>query len=287
MEGKPPTQSALSQHFANLKLQRSKEKNMAMEETRRRNEASMARKRANAKAINPAAANSGADHPDGPLSPSSTGAMDSLLEKLRAAAPQARDQRDRRRRARLKDRHQVRVASGQAIPDLGELTKDGDEDVDADNPLLSPNSATNGEVADEKMEPISEGEDIADRAASMLQGLRGDGDSENPRPGSRDGSLRVRRRRESADDERRNRRRRRARESTSTAGDEDAALNPPNGGKESDPIPEEPDDEDDSVLTEKGGSTERIDAPQPPRTVVSPPSPEPGGSRAKPVVVDD
>jgi cytokinesis protein len=54
---------------------------------------------------------------------------------------------------------------------------------------------------------VSEGEDIADRAASLLQGLRGDeaGDGGVGSVG-RDDSLRVRRRRESADDERQRRR---------------------------------------------------------------------------------
>ena len=258
-----------------------------MEETRRRNEASMARKRANAKAINPAAANAGVSNLDGPLSPSSTGAMDSLLEKLRAAAPQARDQRDRRRRARLKDRHQVRVASGQTIPDLGDLTKNGSEDDDTERSLLSPSAATNGEFPGDKMEPISEGEDVAERAASMLQGLRGDGEAESTRPGSRDGSLRVRRRRESASDERSSRRRRRARESTSTNGNEDETLSPKQG---TDPMPEikEPDDENEPG----GGGEERSEerreddtTPPPPTTVVVPPSPE--GTSRKPVVLDD
>lgn len=255
---------------------------MATEETRRRNEASMARKRANPKAINPAAANSGIGTPDGALSPSSTGAMDSLLEKLRAAAPQARDQRDRRRRARLKDKHQIRVASGQTIPNLGDLTKNGSGDDEADQSLLSPGAATNGESGD-KMEPISEGEDVAERAASMLQGLRADVDADSARPGSRDdsGSLRVRRRRESADTERQNRRRRRARDSSSTAGDEGDTFSPKIDGET---IPEikEPDDEDD-------GGDEAVDEDNktisPPRTVVVPPSPE--GTEDKPVVLDD
>ena len=250
---------------------------MAVEETRRRNEASMARKRANAKAINPAAANSGISTSDGALSPSSTGAMDSLLEKLRAAAPQARDQRDRRRRARLKDKHQVRVASGQTIPDLGDLTKTGGEDKEADKSFLSPDAATNGDG--EKMDPISEGEDVAERAASMLQGLRGDGDGDGARPGSRDGSgsLRVRRRRESADDERRNRRRRRARESSSTDGGEGATLSPKYEGET---IPEikEPDDEEDGGDEAEGEESIL-------KTVVVPPSPE--GTEKKPVVLDD
>ena len=239
-----------------------------MEETRRRNEASMARKRMNAKAINPAAANSGQG--EGTVSPSSTGAMDSLLEKLRAAAPQARDQRDRRRRARLKDRHQIRVASGQEIPDINDLAKGGSEDDEGDKEhVLSPGSTKSSESAADRsaeMATISEGEDIADRAASMLQGLRGDGEGE-PLPASRDGSgsLRVRRRRESADDERRQRRRRRG--AGSSVADEELSLS---GDRNQGAIPEEPPD----------GEAK----PGTPTTVISPPSPE--GTRRKPVVVD-
>ena len=258
---------------------------MTMEETRRRNEASIARKRANPKALNPAAANAIANSTDdnGPLTPSSTGAMDSLLEKLRAAAPQARDQRDRRRRARLKDKHQVRIASGQTIPDIGDLTKkDGEEGDDADDTLLAPD---NGSVA-EKMEPISEGEDVAERAASMLQGLRdnqasisgilneGEGGTNTNRPASRDGgsgSLRIRRRRESADDERRNRRRRRARESTSGSVDEESGR-PETSGKE-------------GVIAEGQEEEGKEDGDGVPRTVVFPPSPEGGAGR--PIVVDE
>lgn len=248
-----------------------------MEETHKRNEASMARKRAIAKAINPAAANSGAGAPDSPLSPSTTGAMDSLLEKLRAAAPQARDTRDRRRRARLKDRHQVRIASGQSIPDVGEVSNSGTENEEPDKVLLSPTAATDGDAPSEKMEPISEGEDVAERAASMLQGLRGnaDGDPDSGRPGSRDGSLRVRRRRESANDERQNRRnRRKVRESSSAAGDEGETLSP----RQETPIPaiQEPEGED------GGDEAEEMDVP---KTVVVPPSPE--GTAAKPVLLDD
>ena len=251
---------------------------MAVEETRRRNEASMARKRANAKAINPAAANSGVSTSDSPLSPSSTGAMDSLLEKLRAAAPQARDQRDRRRRARLKDRHQVRVASGQTIPDLGDLTKNGSEDEDSTKGLLNPTSATNGDAPNDKMEPISEGEDVAERAASMLQGLRGDGDDAG---NNRDGSLRIRRRRESANDERQTRRRRRARESSSTTGDEDELLSP---RQTTDPMPEIREPDEDAM--DGDDAQHGVDGtPEPPKTVVVPPSPE--GTAKRPVVLDD
>ncbi|KAK2811815.1 hypothetical protein FQN50_001853 [Emmonsiellopsis sp. PD_5] len=186
---------------------KSKEKNIAWEETRKRTEASLARKRNNAAALT----NGLADSPDGPLSPASSGAMDTLLEKLRAAAPQARDQRDRRRRARLKERHQVRVASGQKIPDLtaGDAGDDkSNEAGDGDDAhsgtsgdLLSPRSPADESSSGGKESQVSEGEDIADRAANLLQGLR------DSKEGS-SGADRVRRR-ESAEEARRNRRLRR------------------------------------------------------------------------------
>ncbi|KAK3060081.1 hypothetical protein LTR53_020232, partial [Teratosphaeriaceae sp. CCFEE 6253] len=103
--------------------------------------------------------------------------MDQLLEKLRAAAPQAKATREQRRRARLKDKHQVRVASGQKIPETGENLDGGVEG--GESGLLSP-TASVPEEAGTAVDPaggaVSEGEDIADRAASLLQGLRGDGE---------------------------------------------------------------------------------------------------------------
>lgn len=241
---------------------------MAMEETRRKNEASMARKRLNnAKNINPAVT-SATTSADNPGSPSSTGAMDSLLEKLRAAAPQARDQRDRRRRARLKDRHQIRVASGQTIPDLGDLTKTGSEDEEGEKSLIGPENTEHDDATRERlgdMAVISEGEDVAERAATLLQGLRSDGDADGL-PASRDGSLRVRRRRESADDERRSRRRRRG------------GGTPSNGvvDDRDSPIPTSVYHEPDSIPEEASSTT--------PTTVISPPSPE--GTQKKPVEID-
>ena len=180
----------------------------------------------------------------GPSSPTSTGAMDSLLEKLRAAAPQARDQRDRRRRARLKERHQVRVASGQRMPEVGE----GPTPLDMNGAVVS----TDGAAVDVGPTSLNHSEDVADRAASMLQGLRRDGggggggdtdvdledsslglsidggDGGGDRGGGeedqdatpRASSMRVRRRRESADDERRARRTRRGVASTTPAQEE-------------------------------------------------------------------
>ena len=238
----------------------------------------MARKRANNKAINPAAANASPSSPEGPLSPTSSGAMDSLLEKLRAAAPQAKDQRDRRRRARLRDRHQVRVASGQPIPDITGVLKGEIEDQEDDKNLLSPQSVASAESqADRKAElaAISEGEDIAERAASMLQGLRGDGDGADGRPGSRDGSLRIRRRRESANEERRNRRRRTGASSGGGSEDKENPLSP----TEPDPIPEEPLDQ----IT--GAEAHQEPEVTTPATMVSPPSPE--GTEMKPVEISD
>lgn len=235
----------------------------------------MARKRLNnVKNANPAAAIAGAPT-DGTVSIASTGAMDSLLEKLRAAAPQARDQRDRRRRARLKDRHQIRVASGQAVPDLGDLAKGRSEGDEADKKGSNSDSRDDGEgTADrvEDMPAISESEDVAERAASLLQGLRGDGEGDS-KPSSRDSSLRVRRRRESADDERRNRRRRRGAGSSSASGGggdgtDDRDITPLSPTLEAEIIPEE------SAATEMPAEPREI--------VISPPSP-PDGTLEKPV----
>ncbi|KAI9813819.1 MAG: hypothetical protein M1827_003609 [Pycnora praestabilis] len=239
---------------------KSKEKNVTMEETRRRNEASMARKRTNPVVANASVA------ADPTLSPTTTGAMDSLLEKLRAAAPQTRDQRDRRRRARLKDRHQVRVASGQTIPDLTDTGAEVDE-----SGMLSPESMDSepSRVASESMGAISESEDVADRAANLLQGLRGDGGKEEGEDIRRDSSLRVRRRRESADDERKLRRRRRG-----AAGNNSIDKGtPPAPLAEEVPIPEE----------ETNG--EELEGASMPTTIISPPSPD--GSENKPVVIPE
>ncbi|OOF91100.1 hypothetical protein ASPCADRAFT_211376 [Aspergillus carbonarius ITEM 5010] len=205
-----------------LEWKKSKEKNISLEESRRRTEASLARKRH----INASLANGTPSAGDAPASPATSGAMDSLLEKLRAAAPQARDQRDRRRRARLKERHQIRVASGQKMPeaetpdggdnaeDDGSGTQVGNDNSNEANPtetgLLSPPllEADSPETAKKDSQHVSESEDVADRAASMLQGLRDNVDND-----------RLRRRRETAEEERRKRRLRRRNGATSTSKD--------------------------------------------------------------------
>ncbi|KAI9831980.1 MAG: hypothetical protein M1826_002708 [Phylliscum demangeonii] len=243
---------------------RSREKNVGMEESRRRNEASMRRKHAGPGGVHD-------DSSSMPTSPTSTlttttttGAMDSLLEKLRAAAPQARDQRDRRRRARLKDRHQTRVASGQKVPELADVigskgkasananvkeripsvvsdafsaTDETAESMTMSRPV-SPTDMATASASVRASEPTSSDvQDVADRAASLLQGLRADGAGAANNDavllladgaldaggagvgvgvgvgeagiGAGGGSVRVRRRKENANDERRARRSRR------------------------------------------------------------------------------
>ena len=233
------------------------------------------------KQINTNLANGLAAPSEQPLSPSTTGAMDDLLTKLRAAAPQARDQRDRRRRARLKDRHQVRIASGQQVPDL----PGGGASVDSDDGgVLSPQSfgteseegseqrpstAGGGDVGDGATDEVG-GDHIADRAASMLQGLRGDGEEDGG------GGLRMRRRRESADEERARRRNRRNRAGQSGSGDVTAASTTP--------IPEEVKEEEGEEENEEGYADAKMgggsELASTPVTVVSPPSPGPAEKQA-------
>ncbi|CAG8260258.1 unnamed protein product [Penicillium salamii] len=186
-----------------VEWKKSREKNTSLEESRRRTEASLARKRINANLAN------NTTTPDSTLSPASSGAMDSLLEKLRAAAPQAKDQRDRRRRARLKERHNVRITSGSKPPEDEEEEKPEEDE----HGLLSPPAADDEEKPETQ---ISEGEDVADRAASMLLNLQSNSEA---------GGERQRRRRESADEERRNRRMRR-RNPTGSKDSADGGLPP-------------------------------------------------------------
>lgn len=220
--GEDPTdENARRDFFAKLatflsEWKRSREKNINFEETRRRNEASMKRKHAQLKAQG--------STENGPASPTSTGAMDSLLEKLRAAAPQARDQRDRRRRARLKDRHQVRVASGQQIPDLNEIPENEsgpqakEDTIDEEGNPLSPGLSS----------PREGNDDVADRAAALLQGMRG-GDGPDEEEAEKRESLRKARR-QTAEEERRLRRRRR--EKASSKEDDEGAAGSTQGDDE-------------------------------------------------------
>ncbi|KAF2790124.1 FH2-domain-containing protein [Melanomma pulvis-pyrius CBS 109.77] len=263
----PLDDSARRDFFAKLatfvqEWKKSKEKNTMLEETHRRNEESMRRKAGN-KALNPLSPTALSDS-DAPKSPASTGAMDDLLQKLRAAKPEAKDQRDRRRRARLKDRHQVRVASGQKIPELGvNMEEEGAEGDDAagGKGMLSPQSETAESEASNAVTSPTDTPDVADRAAAMLEGLQGGGLN-------KDGSLSVRRRRESADTERERRRRRR--QQASSAKSEDGGLMSPTIREEGE------EGEPGGAAEERRGSVFSADgaAPPTPTTVVHPPSPE-------------
>ncbi|KAI9719846.1 MAG: hypothetical protein M1828_006067 [Chrysothrix sp. TS-e1954] len=247
----------------------SREKNMIFEETRRRNDASMRRKQ---QAANQAALAVPGIGTAGDGSPVSAGAMDLLLEKLRAAAPQAKDQRDRRRRARLKDRHEVRVASGQTMQDLP---------VPEESGLATPppEDATESSI-DSRIASADQPDDIADRAANMLQGLRGEG-PEGPAPDT----IAVRRRRESADDERSRRRRRKAAGGGAGSVDDDPASAIPTT------ITEQRDGADETA-SESSSLSLSLSIKPPglttviPSTLVSPPPPPPpltaGGSSEDP-----
>lgn len=161
---------------------------------------------------------SGLSGTDTPPSPGGTGAIDDLLAKLRAAKPEARDQRDRRRRARLKDRHADRVASGQKMPELGELVKSPTSD-DLLSPVRSEAGSSAAGNSDDGplsagLDSINDDEDVADQAERLLQGLGGaedseDGEGNGPVPVPRESIRMSRRRKEAGEDERSRRRRRR------------------------------------------------------------------------------
>ncbi|KAJ6145156.1 FH2-domain-containing protein [Penicillium chermesinum] len=160
---------------------KSREKNIGLEESRKRTEASLARKRLN---VNLANAGGGAD---APISPAASGAMDSLLEKLRAAAPQAKDQRDRRRRARLKERHQVRVASGQHVPESGTAEDEnspkpaGDTDAQAnEHGLLSPPFGPRRRRRRHQRSPLRGAFDGEEKARTKNAGTAVHGDAMEP-----------------------------------------------------------------------------------------------------------
>ncbi|KAJ4425192.1 hypothetical protein N0V82_000001 [Gnomoniopsis sp. IMI 355080] len=249
-------ENARRDFFAKLALfisewKKSREKNVAFERQRRINEESMRRKNANLQVALGRAEG-------GPVSPSSAGAMDSLLEKLRAAAPQGRDKREQRRRARLKDRHQNRIASGQKIPDINEIPEvenglQSAKSVDSHgtDDTAATSSAAGGLLSPTSLPSPREEDDVADRAAMLLQGMR-DGADEGDEEKRRETRLEARRR--TAQDERNRRRGRRERATsaqppprengTEANGDEDeAGGNVTVNGAEGDVAPAEADHE--------------------------------------------
>lgn len=122
-----------------------------------------------------------------PLSPAavaqSTGAMDALLDKLRAAGPSSRDKRDARRRARLRQNGAVRAASITKQPEIDGADGENTESEtaapaadaapatldDAEQPPMSPDITVTS--ADQPAEQDS----LSKRTEEMLMRLRGDG----------------------------------------------------------------------------------------------------------------
>ncbi|KAJ9612373.1 hypothetical protein H2200_003970 [Cladophialophora chaetospira] len=235
---------------------KSREKNIGLEENKRRIEVSLARKRA-AVSANASGPGSGAETPG---SPPANGAMETLLEKLRAAAPQVKDQRDRRRRARLKEKYEQRVASGQQLPEL--TVKDGVEEsrgiVPAER-LTEDSLSTDGASG---RGDVSESEDVADRALRALQEMR----SSVPSPGD---EIDVRRRRDGADEERKARRMRRrtAQQSTSSMG-RNSVQSPTESTNRVDGANDEPSPTEDKRSS--GGTLSPISGQPPPEIIVSP-----------------
>ncbi|POS86177.1 hypothetical protein EPUL_002606, partial [Erysiphe pulchra] len=198
----PADENARRDFFAKLatfveEWKKSKEKNMKLEAIQKRNELSIKRKIASQKLDKSL-------EKSAPASPVSTGAMDSLLEKLRAAAPETRGQRERRRRARLQNKHQIRIASGQ-------LSENADEVRGVEEDLLkSPISSTGSESRSDTLSPKEGDENVAGRAALLLQGIRGgvDSISDEMESSTRRESVRRPRRRDTMDRDSKIRRRR-------------------------------------------------------------------------------
>ncbi|KAH8821478.1 hypothetical protein F5884DRAFT_88936 [Xylogone sp. PMI_703] len=291
-------ENARRDFFAKLAIfvvewKKSREKNVELEANRKRLEASMKRK-------NQLKVSIVSGEGSGPISPASTGAMDSLLEKLRAAAPQTRDQRDRRRRARLQNRHQVRVASGQHIPEPNEIPE-----VEAglkSPPLVEATPEVPEPTSPPKETPVDDIDNIAERAALLLQGMRStDGGSV---AGDEDVERREnarRSRRNNAEEERRARRRRLRDKSggSSNAAASTAASTLTTDGEGSvregsvADEDERPDSRDKDSQTQGERSSDHEDEDRdeslristPTAVVISPPSPD--GTEKHPIQLDD
>jgi cytokinesis protein len=112
-----------------------------------------------------------------PLAPAiaqGTGAMDALLNKLRAAGPSSRDKREARRRARLRQNGAIRAVS---------ITKDADTEGDGENQNEKSTVAASSDAEQAPMSPditVTSADQAADedsltkRTEEMLMRLRGD-----------------------------------------------------------------------------------------------------------------
>ncbi|RMD41484.1 hypothetical protein DV735_g3647, partial [Chaetothyriales sp. CBS 134920] len=185
-----------------LEWKKSREKNVEREEAQRRMNNNLVRK----KALHAANINGLASIGETSGSPTSRGDMDSLLEKLRAAGP-PKDQKDRRRKARLKGQHQERLASGQQIP-----PPQVRPEIEDSRGISSKSEGEGDQSAEESKSDrpaVSESDDVAERVARALKEIG------SATPPDED-ELRVRRRREGADEERKARRMKRRTGQTSS-----------------------------------------------------------------------
>ncbi|KAF3907195.1 hypothetical protein ABW21_db0209149 [Orbilia brochopaga] len=147
-----------------------------------------------------------------PPSPTANGAMDSLLERLRKAAPDVKNKKEARRRARLRSTNGIRrmpsntsllSATDNEEASEGLATPTG-EKGDTNGILKNGDDAGNG-TTDKSDNTSPSDEDPASKAKAMLLGLRRDGEENGEEP------LHQRLRRESAETDRRSRRERRMR----------------------------------------------------------------------------
>jgi len=162
-------------------LQTSHQKNMELEDEERRRE-----KRAQMTAT--AQARQAARDPLNSTNTQSTGAMDALLDKLRAAGPSSRDKREARRRARLRQNGAVRAASITKTPEIdGEQKSDDPATEQPASPDITVTSA-------EKFDRQNEEEDsLTNRTQEMLMRLRGDSETPSTSAAMGKGSLRDKR----------------------------------------------------------------------------------------------
>lgn len=169
--------------FIDASPQLSRQKNMELEDEEKRREKRQ-QMAANAQAKQAARAD-----PLAPAAVQSTGAMDALLDKLRAAGPSSREKRDARRRARLRQNGAIRAASITKEADTGgELSgTEGGDDQQQERPSSSAAAASQAVTSDAEqrlMSPditvTSAAEDnLSKRTEEMLMLLRGDGGGES------------------------------------------------------------------------------------------------------------
>ncbi|KAK6510748.1 hypothetical protein TWF506_009847 [Arthrobotrys conoides] len=176
-----------------------------------------------------------------PPSPTANGAMDSLLERLRAAAPDVKNQKEARRRARLRSNHAIRrMASNNSLSGVtdgeeaseGAITPTGEKaDPMASLKVISetknapaPENLENGAPTPQSPTISPPVDDTGSKAAAMLRALRPDAAGSDVDADGEPAATRVRRA-STAETDRRSRRERRARATKSSVGEADGGSN--------------------------------------------------------------